>query len=72
MLKHERETPGHRQLEGNHQFLFSNEDFFILFLLYSSPRNAYFWRFFDVPNIFFNIVETLSMASYARRLMWMF
>lgn len=52
-LEHEGETAGHGQLEGNHQFLFSNEDFFILLLPYSSPRNAYCWRVSDLPNGFF-------------------
>lgn len=55
MLKHEGETPGHGQLEGNHQFLFSNEDFFILLLLYSSPKNAHFLRFSDIPNFFLTL-----------------
>lgn len=72
MLKHEGETPGHGQLEGNHQFLFSNEDFFILLLLYSSPKNAHFLRFSDIPNFFFNTVETSPRAYYARRLIRMF
>lgn len=43
---------------------FSNEDFFLI-LPFSSPRNTYFWQFFDVPN-FFNIGETATV-SYAGR-----
>lgn len=55
MLKHGRETPGREQVESNHQFLFSNEDFFIVLLLHRSPRNAYFWRLFDVPYVFLTL-----------------
>lgn len=66
---HGRKTPRCGQLEGNHQFLFSNEDFFLL-LLYSISRNVCFVEVFHVPS-FFNIEET-STVSYVGRPVWMF